>query len=41
MNTTIPFTADDPLPAGLVKKIVPARVAENEARASASRRLRS
>jgi uncharacterized protein YdhG (YjbR/CyaY superfamily) len=33
-GTTIHFTADNPLPAALVKKIVKARVAENEARAA-------
>jgi uncharacterized protein YdhG (YjbR/CyaY superfamily) len=33
-HTTIHFTAENPLPAPLVKKIVKARVAENEARAA-------
>ena len=33
MNTTIHFSADDPLPPALVKKIVRARVRENEERA--------
>ncbi len=32
-GTTIHFTAENPLPAALVKKIVKARVAENEAHA--------
>jgi uncharacterized protein YdhG (YjbR/CyaY superfamily) len=32
-GTTIHFTAENPLPAALVKKIVKARVAENEAQA--------
>jgi uncharacterized protein YdhG (YjbR/CyaY superfamily) len=32
-GTTIHFTAENPLPATLVKKIVKARVAENEAQA--------
>jgi len=32
-GTTIHFTAEHPLPAALVKKIVKARVAENEAQA--------
>jgi uncharacterized protein YdhG (YjbR/CyaY superfamily) len=31
-HTTIQFTVDNPLPAALVKRIVKARVAENEAR---------
>jgi uncharacterized protein YdhG (YjbR/CyaY superfamily) len=33
-HTTIQFSAEKPLPAGLVKKIVKSRVAENEARAT-------
>ena len=33
-NTAIHFSVDKPLPAALVKKIVKARIAENEARAS-------
>jgi uncharacterized protein YdhG (YjbR/CyaY superfamily) len=33
-GTTIHFTAENPLPAALVKKIVKARVAENEAQAT-------
>ncbi len=32
-HTTIHFSVDNPLPAALVKKIVKARIAENEARA--------
>jgi uncharacterized protein YdhG (YjbR/CyaY superfamily) len=32
-GTTIHFTAENPLPASLIKKIVKARVAENEAQA--------
>jgi uncharacterized protein YdhG (YjbR/CyaY superfamily) len=31
-GTTIHFTADNPLPAGIVKKIVKARIKENELR---------
>ncbi len=34
---TVHFTPEHPLPAGLVKRIVKARVAENEGRASAKR----
>jgi uncharacterized protein YdhG (YjbR/CyaY superfamily) len=33
-NTAIHFSVDNPLPADLVKRIVQARVAENEARAA-------
>jgi uncharacterized protein YdhG (YjbR/CyaY superfamily) len=33
-HTTIQFTVDEPLPTALVKRIVKARVAENEARAA-------
>jgi uncharacterized protein YdhG (YjbR/CyaY superfamily) len=33
-NTAIHFTVDEPLPEGLVKRIVEARLAENEARAA-------
>jgi uncharacterized protein YdhG (YjbR/CyaY superfamily) len=33
-NTSIHFTVDKPLPQGLVKRIVEARIAENEARAA-------
>jgi uncharacterized protein YdhG (YjbR/CyaY superfamily) len=33
-HTTVHFSVDKPLPAALVKKIVKARIAENEARAS-------
>jgi uncharacterized protein YdhG (YjbR/CyaY superfamily) len=33
-HTTIQFTVDEPLPSALVKRIVKARVAENEARAA-------
>jgi uncharacterized protein YdhG (YjbR/CyaY superfamily) len=37
-GTTIHFTAENPLPATLVKKIVKARVAENEAQAKLKRK---
>ncbi|MDZ7267572.1 MAG: DUF1801 domain-containing protein [candidate division KSB1 bacterium] len=37
-GTTIHFTAENPLPAALVKKIVKARVAENEAQAKLKRK---
>jgi uncharacterized protein YdhG (YjbR/CyaY superfamily) len=33
-NTAIHFSVEKPLPAALVKKIVKARIAENEARAA-------
>jgi uncharacterized protein YdhG (YjbR/CyaY superfamily) len=36
-DTTLRFTVEKPLPAALVKKLVKARVAENEARAQAKR----
>ena len=36
-NTAIQFTVDNPLPNALVKRIVKARIAENEGRAAASR----
>ncbi|MCL4709393.1 DUF1801 domain-containing protein [bacterium] len=37
-GTTIHFTAENPLPAALVKKIVKARVVENEAQARLKRK---
>jgi uncharacterized protein YdhG (YjbR/CyaY superfamily) len=38
---TVRFSVDKPLPAALVKKLVKARIGENEARAAAKRKERS